>query len=202
LKARSGYSGVDFPAMGNHECTGKTNSNCGASNTDGITTNYTNFMSSLLGPISKTVPYYVINVSSTSSAWTAKFVFIAANAWDSTQAAWLDTTLSTSTTYTFIIRHESATAYTAPGVSPSAAIMANHPYTLLIVGHAHTYSHPRTNEVLFGNGGAPLASGNYGYGLVTQRGDGAIQVDSIDYQSGAADTSFRFALNPDGTTAP
>ena len=200
--ARKGYSGYDFPAMGNHECTGATASNCGSGSTDGVTTNMTNFMSSLLAPISKTSPYYVINVASTTNAWTAKFVFVAANAWDSTQASWFDTALSTSTTYTFVIRHESATASTAPGVSPSEAIMKKHPYTMSIVGHAHTYSHPRTNEVLFGNGGAPLASGSYGYGLVTQRSDGAIQVDAVDYQSGAPDTSFRFALHADGTSAP
>jgi hypothetical protein len=202
LGARKGYSGVDFPAMGNHECTGATASNCGSGNTDGITTNYTAFMTDMLGPISKSSPYYVINVNSTTNAWTAKFVFVAANAWDSTQASWFDSALSTTTTYTFIIRHESSTASTAPGVSPSETIMKKHPYTMSIVGHAHTYSHPTTKEVLFGNGGAPLASGSYGYGLVTQRSDGAVQVDAIDYSSGTADTSFRFALKADGTIAP
>ena len=199
LTARKNFSGVDFPAMGNHECTGATASNCGSGNTDGITKNYTAFMSDMLGPISKTSPYYSINVNSPTNAWTAKFVFVAANAWDSTQASWLKTTLAQNTTYTFIIRHESATANTAPGVSPSESIMKSYSYTMSIVGHAHTYSHPSTKEVLFGNGGAPLTSGNYGFGLVTQRGDGAIVVDSYDYQSLKADSSFHFVLKPDGT---
>jgi hypothetical protein len=202
LGARKNYSGIDFPAMGNHECTGATASNCGSGNSNGITKNYTTFMTDMLGPISKTTPYYVINVSAPDNSWTAKFVFIAANAWDSTQASWLSSTLAQSTTYTFIIRHESATASTAPGVSPSESIMKQHAYTLSIVGHAHTYSHPSTKEVLFGNGGAPLTSGNYGFGLITQRQDGSIQVDAYDYSSMKADANFRFAVHPDGTPAP
>jgi hypothetical protein len=193
--ARAKYSGVDFPAMGNHECTGATASNCASS----TSTNMSEFMSQLLGPISKTKPYYSINVNSPTNAWTAKLVFVAANAWDSTQASWLSSTLAQSTTYTFIIRHESATASTAPGVSPSEQIMKSYSYTLSIVGHAHTYSHPSTKEVLFGNGGAPLTSGNYGFGLITQRSDGAIMVDSYDYSTMKADSSFHFVVKPDGT---
>ncbi len=199
LGARSNYSGVDFPAMGNHECTGATTSNCGSGNTNGITSNMSAFMSDMLGPISKTTPYYSINVASPTNAWTAKIVFVAANAWDSTQSSWLSSTLSKSTTYTFIIRHESATANTAPGVTPSENIMKQYPYTLSIVGHAHTYSHPSTKEVLFGNGGAPLTSGNYGFGLITQRGDGAIMVDAYDYSTLKADANFHFVVKPDGT---
>ncbi len=199
LGARAGYSGVDFPAMGNHECTGATASNCGSGNTDGVTSNMSAFMSDLLGPISKSSPYYSINVASPTNAWTAKFVFVAANAWDSTQASWLSSTLAQSTTYTFVIRHESATATTAPGVSPSEQIMKQYNYTLSIVGHAHTYSHPSTKEVLFGNGGAPLTSGNYGFGLITQRGDGAIMVDAYDYSTMQADPSFHFVVTPNGT---
>lgn len=200
--ASSGYrgaGGIEFPAMGNHECTGATASNCASSTTN----NYDAFTKALLSPIGKTLPYYSINVNATDSSWTAKFVFVAANYWDSTQSAWLDKTLSAATTYTFVIRHESATANTAPGVTPSEKIMAAHPLTLAIVGHAHTYSRPSTKEVIFGNGGAPLVSGaGYGYGLVTQRSDGAIQVDEIDMSTGTADTSFRFALKADGTPAP
>ncbi len=199
LGARASYSGVDFPAMGNHECTGATTSNCGSGNTDGVTSNYSAFMSDMLGPISKTKPYYSINVSSPTNAWTAKFVFVAANAWDATQASWLSSTLAQPTTYTFVIRHESATASTAPGVTPSENIMKQYSYTLSIVGHAHTYSHPSTKEVLFGNGGAPLTSGNYGFGLITQRGDGAIMVDAYDYSTMQADSSFHFVVKPDGT---
>ena len=36
------------------------------------------------------------------------------------------------------------------------------------------------------------------YGLFSQRSDGAIVVDAIDYQSGAADASFHFVITPSG----
>ena len=100
--------------MGNHECTGYTDSNCGSGNSDGVTNNYTAFLSQMLGPIGQTSPYYAINVNATDGSWTAKFVFIAANAWDSTQSSWLTTTMAKTTTYTFVIRHEAAEANTAP----------------------------------------------------------------------------------------
>jgi hypothetical protein len=206
LKAKGNYPGVQFPAMGNHECTGGTSSNCGTGNTNGITNNYSEFISQLLGPIQKTKPYYVVNVNAPNNAWTAKFVFIAANAWDSTQASWLDSTLAQSTTYTFVVRHEPASATTAPGVGPSETIMKKHPYTLAIVGHSHEYYHSKYSnpkEVVIGNGGAPLATNqNYGYGIVAQRSDGSLAVDMYDYQTNAAVTSFHFAVKPDGSAAP
>ena len=84
--------------------------------------------------------------------------------------------------------------------------MANHPYTLAIVGHSHEYHHSKSSnpqEVIIGNGGAPLAlNQNYGYGIVAQRTDGSLQVDMFDYQTQQPDTSFRFAVKADGTPAP
>jgi hypothetical protein len=199
LAARSKFHGVFFPAMGNHECTGATASNCGAGNVNGLTTNYNNFISALLAPISQTSPYYAIDIGAQDGSWTSKFVFIAANAWDSGQSSWLSGVMAKATTYTFVIRHESTGTSGPPGVSPSDTIINGFPYTLLIVGHTHTYEHKSTREVLFGNGGAPLTgSNNYGYGLFSQRSDGAIVVDAIDYQSGTADSSFHFAVTPAG----
>jgi hypothetical protein len=198
LSARAKFPGVQFPAMGNHECNGYTASNCGSGNTDGVTPNYTNFMSKLLSGIS-TSPYYAIKVNATDGSWTSKFVFIAANAWDSTQESWLDSTLATSTTYTFVIRHEANEASTAPGTTPSEAIVTKHPLTLEICGHTHTYSHSG-NRIVFGNGGAPMTgSGDFGFGTIQQRSDGAIVVDDVDYQTGAADPSFHFVVTPTGT---
>ncbi|HEX2569871.1 MAG TPA: hypothetical protein VH877_09980, partial [Polyangia bacterium] len=89
LQARANFSNVLFPALGNHECTGYTTSNCGTGNTDGNTLNYTTYLSKMLGPINQTLPYYTINVNAIDGSWTSKFVFIAANAWDSTQSSWL-----------------------------------------------------------------------------------------------------------------
>jgi len=76
-------------------------------------------------------------------------------------------------------------------------------HTLSIVGHTHTYEKSGAKEVIFGNGGAPLSGGNHGFGLIQQRSsDNAIQVDMIDYQSLQPDSSFEFAVNPDGSPAP
>ncbi len=205
LGARGTYAGVQFPAMGNHECTGATASNCGNGNVDGLTNNFNQFMSLMMSPLGITSPYYLLNVNAPDNSWTAKFVFVAGNAWDDTQSAWFDAALSVTTTYTFVVRHESASANTAPGVTPSEAIMQNHPYTLSIVGHSHEYEHTssRPREVIIGNGGAPLAGNqDYGYGIVTQRGDGSLQVDMYDYISNQPDLQFRFAVTADGTLVP
>ncbi len=200
MAARSKFPGQFFPTMGNHECTGATASNCGPGNQDGTTDNYNQFLAKMLGPLSQSQPYYSININASDGSWTAKFVFVAANAWDSGQASWLTGVMGQATTYTFVVRHESSYASTAPGVTPSDQIINAAPYTLLIVGHSHTYEHSSTKEVLFGNGGAPLAgSANYGYGVFLQRSDGAIQVDAMDYQSNQPDPSFRFAVKPDGS---
>jgi hypothetical protein len=206
IQARSGFSGTMFPAMGNHECNGYTNSNCGSGNSDGVTDNYTQFLTKILQPLGESKPYYSIEIDSTAGAWTAKFVFIAANAWDSAQSSWLSGVLAQATTYTFIVRHEAASANTAPGVTPSEKIMAQYPYTLAIVGHTHTYQKSGAKEVIIGNGGAPLTSSgtsaSYGFATLQQRADNAIQVDMIDYMTGQPDTRFRFAVNADGSAAP
>lgn len=197
MRERARYSGAFFPGMGNHECTGATLSNCAFD----ATASYSAFLQRMLAPINKVLPYYVIRLDALDASWTAKVVFVAANAWSSAQQSWLESTLSTSTTYTFIVRHEPASDSEAPGVAPSEILMARHPYTLAIVGHDHTYGHYRDSprEVLIGNGGAPLASKSFGFGLFSQRSDGAIAVDVIDWQSGESDAAFHFAVAPDGT---
>jgi hypothetical protein len=204
LGARAKYSGVVFPAMGNHECTGSTDSNCGPGNTDGTTPNYTNFLSMMVAPIGQKLPYYSFNIDGAKpGAWTSKFVVLAANAWDSAQSSWLSSTLAVKTTYTFIIRHEAPEANTAPGVTPSDAIIANYPVTLEIYGHTHSYEWVTTNQVIIGNGGAPLSSSvDFGYGMIRQQTDGDISVDMYDYQSNAADSSFHRVLTPAGALAP
>jgi hypothetical protein len=200
LQARSRFTGQLLPAMGNHECTGATASNCGPGASSGVTANYREFLSKLLAPLGVALPYFAVDMAAPDRAWTAKFVFVAANAWSSAQADWLDTTLARPTTYTFVVRHEPASASAAPGVLPSEAILAKRPYTLAIVGHSHTYAHtadaPR--EVLVGNGGAPLTSKTYGFALFAQRADGAVTVDMLDWQTVAPDPSFHFAVSAQG----
>ena len=207
LQARMGYSGALFPAMGNHECTGATTSNCGPEGMSGQNPNYNAFLQKMLAPIGQSQPYYAVRVDSApgaTKAWTAKFVVVAANAWSAAQESWLESALAQPTTYTFVIRHEPAAANTAPGVTPSEAVMARHPYTLSIVGHTHTYRHsadtPR--EVVIGNGGAPLVAKDYGFGLFTQQSDGTIAVDVLNWQTALPDPQFHFAVKADGSAAP
>jgi hypothetical protein len=203
LMARALYRGAFFPALGNHECTGATASNCGPEGSDGVTANYAAFIDKLVRPIGRADAHYAFELRADDATWTAKFVFVAANAWSADQADWLESTLSAPTTYTFVVRHEPASAIQAPGVQPSEAILAHHPYTLALVGHTHTYEHlPASREVVIGNGGAPLASKDFGFGLFRQRADGAIVVDMIDWRTGAADPAFHFAAYPDGSPAP
>lgn len=202
LTARNAFQNVMYPAMGNHECTGQTDSNCGANGKDGITNNYTSFMQLMLAPIQKTLPYYEIDINDTNGKWTSKFLFVAANAWDSTQSTWLDNAMGKSTTYTFVVRHEGSIATTAPGVTPSENIMAKHPYTMLIAGHTHTFEYfSSERQMIVGNGGAPLAgSVDYGYVIAARESSGAIQFKEYDYSTNAVQQTF--AVNPDGTPAP
>jgi hypothetical protein len=204
LAARALYSGTMFPALGNHECTGATASNCGTGNASGVTRNYSAFLSKMLAPLGKAQPYYTINVNAADGSWTSKLLFVAANAWDAAQAAWFAAAMAQPTTYTFVIRHEpAATSGAPPGVAASEKVMAQYPYTLAIVGHTHTYRKSGPKQITVGNGGAPLTGGvSYGFGMVGQRPDGTLQVDMIDSATGLADTGFRFALHPDGTAAP
>jgi hypothetical protein len=202
LAAASVYTGLRLPALGNHECTGATTSNCGTSGKDGLTKNYTAFLSKMIEPLGFDHTWYAFHIHAEDNSWTAKFVFIAANAWDSEQAIWLDAELAKPTTYTFVVRHEPVAANTAPGVKPSELIIQKYPVTLRLVGHTHTYAYkPDTHEVVVGNGGAPLSGGvNYGYVLVKRRPDAAIEFRAIDYSTGA-DFNY-FAINADGSPAP
>jgi len=196
LGARAAYSGMVYPAMGNHECTGYTASNCGPGGTDGSPPNYQQFLSKMIFPLGETKPYYAERFAGPD--WTAKFVFIAGNAWTDEQALWLERVLSEDTTYTFVVRHEPHYSDTAPGVGPSTLILAKHPLTMLITGHTHSYVHvPAYREIIVGNGGAPLTSStNYGYVIIARQPDGTLQTTSYDYMSHAV--VEQFSVTPAG----
>ncbi len=207
LTAQAHFARPVWHALGNHECTGATASNCGPGGKDGITELYQSYLDKMVTPMGIGQPYYSIWYTGaqvqggTESPWTAKFVFIAANAWDYPQAAWLAKEMAKPSTYTFVMRHESSMATQAPGVKPSQNIIVQYPYTLLIVGHAHTFQYfEGKREVIVGNGGAPLTANiNYGYVIARQRPDGAMQFTAFDYMSHAVFQSF--ALKPDGSKA-
>jgi predicted phosphodiesterase len=191
MQARSAYSGIQYPAMGNHECTGATASNCGPGS-DGMTANYTSFISTMLTPLGIANPYYTENVVAADSSWTAKFVVVACNAWDASQGTWLSSELAKPTTYTFVVRHEGTNAVNQTQCGPSQAIIDANPLTLLIVGHTHTYSHYKsTKEIVVGIGGAPLTSGtDYGYVVVSRNVSGTLTIKVYNYQSHALIDTF------------
>ncbi len=208
IVAAAQYTGQIFLAMGNHECTGATDSNCGPEGADGITPNYSNFLN-LIGTfglnstnqptLANQEAYYEVDVSSSDSTnpWTAKFVVIAANAWDSGQSSWLTSVMQKQTTYTFVIRHESyqddgAASSDLPGderASDQIIDSAPYPYTMLLVGHSHYYEQSTSGngnvELIVGNGGAET-SGPAGYVICSQIAGGNISCQP--YASGTTPT--------------
>ncbi len=192
MQARAAFSGLQYPAMGNHECTGATDSNCGQGATDGITPNMTDWIDTMLHPIGVTTPYYEEHFSASDGSWTAKLVVMACNAWNSTQSSWLSTALAEQTTYTFVVRHEGVDEMSQTPCAASQTVIDAHPLTLLIVGHTHTYHHYATDkEVVVGNGGAPLTTGmNYGYVIVSRNASGTLTVTAYDYASHAVLDTF------------
>jgi hypothetical protein len=174
--ARQFSTGPIFAAMGNHECTGATASNCATS----MTNNMKAFMNALVTPIGKATPYYTIPINDTNGKWTAKIVIAACNAWDTTQQSWLAGVLAKPTTYTFVVRHEPTGTSGAPCVSEMDSLLRQNKYDLFIVGHSHTFSHSQ-QQVIIGNGGAPIAGPvNYGFATIAQGASG-FTITQYDY---------------------
>jgi hypothetical protein len=206
LKAAHRFTGQLFPAMGNHECRNHASSNCCPTCSGGTPAPYQAFLW-MLGQVSlpNQVPYYTIHVGSSDAArpWTAKFVFIAANAWDEAQAAWLTAALAEPTTYTFVVRHEPDYENDAClGCGGSDAIVKKNPYTLLLVGHDHTFKIVRASrELVIGLGGAPMYGDNdhHGFAICTQQSDGNIACQERDV--GTSTSSYqdsKVVVTPDG----
>ena len=127
-------------------------------------------MAQMIEPLGVSTPYYIERFAAKDGSWSAKFIFVAANAWSGAQETWLADVLAEPTTYTYMIRHEPAASNTAPGA-----------LTMSIVGHTHLYRH-NTGELVVGNGGAPLTSGSdYGYVMVIRNPDNTLTFTSYDY---------------------
>jgi hypothetical protein len=193
LAAERAFSGPIFHAMGNHECSGPASSNC----PNGTESPNVRAFQLQLVPFAQR-PYYSLTVDTSMGA--AKIVVIAANAWDETQRAWLEMVLGQPTAYTFVIRHEPPETTDAPGVSPSDAVTGRHPLTLAIFGHKHEYQRLSANQVISGNGGAPLACGTYGFLYVVQRPDGNIQVEEHRQDNGSIIDAW--IVTPTGVAVP
>ncbi len=181
LAARANYSGPVYLTMGNHECTGATASNC--PNLD-ETPNVQAFMGQLV-PAGVNQPFYRVDILTPNG--TAKFLFVAANAWSTAQATWLATQLADSTAYTFAIRHEPPRDTTALGVIPSEKTLLASSYTLELLGHTHEYRHIDAQHVISGNAGAPLSAdwNSYGLLIIDQQKDGNITVTEVDESTGS-----------------
>jgi hypothetical protein len=196
--ARAGFHGPLWATMGNHECDGFTRTNCA----NRSTSNFDAFVTSMLQPIGESKPWYVRRVDAPDGSWTAKFIIVAANWWNSTERDWLNQQLSAPTTYTFVIRHEPSSAPTAPGINDIDAAVSAHPVTLVLEGHTHTWRHDTgSKEVIIGNGGAPATGGvPPGYTIVSQQADKSLVISNYDSSNGHALSTF--AVKPDGTSAP
>ena len=189
LAAEHMYPKQIFHALGNHECTGYTASNC-PNGTE--TPNVRAFMMQLV-PFAQH-PYYSVDIQ--TNAGTAKFVFVAANAWDQTQSDWLTQELGRATQYTFVIRHEPIGNTECQGAIASDPIIAAHPLTIGIYGHSHEYRHVDANHVISGNAGAPISYGQYGFLYVQQRLDGNVAV--TEYRSDTGQQVDAWVVNPTG----
>jgi hypothetical protein len=124
-------------------------------------------------------------------------VFVAANAWSSMQASWLDQELSRPTPYTFVVRHEPPGTSETDGAAASDPIIAAHPLTIGFYGHSHEYRHLDANHVISGNAGAPISFGSYGFLYVQQRLDGNIAV--TEYRSDTGQATDAWVVNPAGS---
>ena len=180
--ARQQFSGVFWPAMGNHECDSLGQDNCGPgtlASAGGDPANYTVWFSLFITPIGETTPYYSRTVSATDGSWSAKFIILALNYWSDAQETWFASQLAgPSTTYTFVVHHEQNGASDGPPSLATVEGMEAGHETLSLVGHSHIWQFTGSQpQVIVGNGGAPLdASGNvYGFTLVSRQPDGSIQ---------------------------
>jgi hypothetical protein len=201
LAAERRFSGRVYHAMGNHECTTASTSNCPTGNESTLVQA---FHTRLIPD--RAAPYY--DWTTPTPLGDAHFVVTAPNAWSDAQAAWLTTALAASgVRYTFVIAHEPPTSTTVPpGTAPIEMAMnaSASPVTLRLYGHVHYYRHMGTNVIVVGNGGAPLsgtsAGAVFGFTIVEQRADGDVVITA--YELGSPPTVLEsFVLHPDGTAS-
>jgi hypothetical protein len=183
VTAMSNFTAPFFMSMGNHECVfalGGTLDDCGANNPSDPA--YNAFMQAL-APVSPK-PYYAIDIQ--TSMGLATFVFVADDAWDSTESAWLTgvlTAADTRATYTIVAHHHPIS--TSNGNYPAIwAIIKAHKYALHLTAHQHLYSHDTSNDtsgrsVIVGTGGSSDET-FLGYATVLQGTDGRLYFTMYD----------------------
>jgi hypothetical protein len=197
--AEAMYGGYVFHAMGNHECTGATASNCPRATE---TPNVLAYMSMLNA--GRATPYYDWVIHTSMGA--AHFIATAPNAWSTTQQTWLHAALAMPATYTFVIAHQPPSGTQGPGSSAIESAIAGRTggVTLRLYGHTHEFRREGTNAVIDGNAGAPLAGLStaddyYGFGVIDQRADGNIVFTA--YQVGSPPmVMMSFVVTPSGAS--
>jgi hypothetical protein len=193
MQSTQHYQGTWFMTMGNHEC---FHGPCLAGSQNA---NYVAFMSALQ-PIS-TTPYYTFNINTQLGLIT--FVIVADNAFDQTQATWLDQTLATADTqakYTIVVRHHPEGDTSVATNADSMAIIRNHKFALFLTGHSHLYKHMTTDQgrdLVFGGGGAPLIAGGsfHGYVLLDQQASGELKITVYDVVTNAVQDTWTVGPN-------
>jgi hypothetical protein len=184
MTAIANFKAPFFMSMGNHECIfalGGALDDCGANNTSDPA--YTAFMSAL-APISPK-PYYSVDIG--TSMGLARFVFVADDAWDSTESTWLGNVLTdadTKATYTIVSRHHNLAASTSGNYAAIVKMVQSHKYALHLTAHTHTYLHdlqqdPTGRTVIVGTGGSSDATMD-GYATVVQGLDGNLYFTMYD----------------------
>jgi hypothetical protein len=162
--------------MGNHECWDNKNL-CSLGDT--VLSVFMTFVNQQVP--STTTPYYTFDLPTPHG--TATFVFVADTAWDSTQSAWLESTLThgDSSAYTIVAKHVPSNNTTDFATNADEmTIIERHKFSLLLDAHTHQYLSGGENgrEYTLGLGGAPVANtgDDWGYGLVEQQTDGTLKV--------------------------
>jgi hypothetical protein len=171
--------------MGNHECGNNVYPYaCFVSGPHDA--NFAAYMSALKRP----QPYYFNDVQ--TSTGLARFVIIADDSWDSTQSAWLSSTLADADArakYTIVARHHPVQG-SRTGLPEIVSILRQHKYALILTAHNHDYEHDLATwggrSTVVGLGGA---GGRWGFGTVLQNPDDTltfVQRDANGNPLGAA----------------
>lgn len=144
------------PALGNHE------------DTDGV--DVTVWKQKFNQPLI----YYGFTVHTAQG--DARFTVADDTYWDSSQLDWIAGELASSARYHIVLKHQPTNSRDNDEAAFNT-IISQHPPTLILAGHSHTYDRPKTNELVLGTAGAPLVQGaQYGYAMVDQLSSGKLQV--------------------------
>jgi hypothetical protein len=199
MSAISNYKAPFFMSMGNHECVfalGGTIDDCGANNPSDPA--FTAFMAAL-APISPK-PYYFVDIH--TSMGLARFVFVADDAWDSTESTWLSGVLTEADTlaqYT-IVSHHHPVSQTGGNYPAIWSMIKSHKYALHLTAHQHLYSHDTADDasgrsVIVGTGGSSDET-MLGYATVEQGVDGRLYFTMYDAATDSAMDSWNVGPNP------